>query len=232
VGETGLNTMLKCDPPNLATGTISDQLAYMKYSLEACRSAGASGYSWWNYQDSRKKLTDDCPDADHYGLVSRKKRGSYEDGHIGEMKHPITDLPFTSFLKNSPYKTSEHANIKMPPEEHYYNIDYLPARRNTTGKIIDEFDNPVEDAIITVYNPISKTQYSTFSKPDGTFDLKTGWTNLFDNLDFILQVAAVKKKTIEIPIREVYNRRKSKETKLKDIKMYNHKDIKSYYHEL
>ena len=111
----------------------------------------------------------------------------------------------------------------MPPEDHYYNIDYLPSERHATGKIVDEFDHPVEDAIITLYNPISKAQYSTFSKSDGTFDLKTGWTSLSDNLYFILRVTAVKKETIERAIIEVYNGTSNRETKLQDITLYDFK---------
>lgn len=223
VGETGLNTMTECDPLNLASGTISDQLFFMKYSLEAFRSAGASGYSWWNYQDTRIKLNGDCPHWDHYGLISSTKHGKIEDGYVGTLKHAIEDLPFQSFLNESPYKNKNHSDIKMPPKDHYYNIDYLPSERHATGKIVDEFDHPVEDAIITLYNPISKAQYSTFSKPDGTFDLKTGWTSLSENLYFMLRVTAVKKETIERAIIEVYNGTSNRETKLQDITLYDFK---------
>ena len=204
VGETGLNTVVECDPLNLAVGTEEHQLQFMKYSLEKFRSAGASGYSWWNYQDSRKNPSENCPNWDRYGLVSSKKEGAFEDGYIGKLKHNIEDLPFSLFLANSPYRGMLDT-IQMPPEEHYYNIDYLPTHKNAVGKIIDISGKPIEDAIITLQNTISNTQYSTFSRPDGTFDLKTGWTNIFNHLDFILRVTAVKKNTVEIALEKVYS---------------------------
>jgi exo-beta-1,3-glucanase (GH17 family) len=218
VGETGLNTVEECDPMNLASGTIEDQLYFMSYSLNKFRSAGASGYSWWSYQDTREKLEGECPHSSCYGLVDRKKGKSYKNSAGGEIvggiKHEPSKLPFAKFTKDAPYRTKFWDNVPMPSEADYYNIDYLPDHENAVGKVIDEHGDPVEDAIVTLRNPISKAVYSTFTRPDGSFDLKTGWTNVFTKLDFEIRVTAVRMETRKIALKEIY---KGEGNKLEDI---------------
>lgn len=209
VGETGLNTVEECDPQNLASGNTQDQLAFMSYSLEKFKSAGASGYSWWSYQDTREKLNGECPHSSCYGLVNRKKGASYKNANdeeiIGGLKNPVRKLPFSEFILNAPYKVPFWSRINKPDDEHYYNIDYLPAHKNAIGRIVDSNGKPVEDAIIILKNTVSNTQYSTFSQANGSFDLKTGWTNIFAHPDFKLRVTAVKMKTHEITLKEAYS---------------------------
>jgi hypothetical protein len=218
VGETGLNTVEECDPQNFASGNLSDQLYFMSYSLNKFRTAGASGYSWWSYQDTREKISGDCPHSSCYGLVDRKKGHSYTNGKgakiIGGIKHDITKLPFGKFLEDKPYPSRTWDVFMKPPDKHYYNIDYLPAHENAVGKILDESGDPIEDAIVTLHNTVSNSRYSTFTKPDGTFDMKTGWTNIFTKLDFKLRITAVKYETREIPLREIYS---GKDNKFNDI---------------
>ena len=208
IGETGLNTVEECDPMNLASGTIEDQLYFMSYSLNKFRSTGASGYSWWSYQDTRERLSGDCPHSSCFGLVDRKKGASYQNSKgekiVGGIKHKPSELPFANFVNDSPYNTKSWDKISMPNEKDYYNIDYLPDHENALGKVIDGKGNPVENAIITLYNTVSKATYSTFSKPDGTFKLNTGWTNIFTHLDFKIRVTAVRKETVKFPISEIY----------------------------
>ena len=204
VGETGLNTLEECDPMNLASGTVPDQLAFMRYSLNKFRSAGASGYSWWSFQDTRGVLSNDCPNESCYGLVDRSKNKFYVNSNkeeiIGGLKHPVNTLPFREFTSDSPYSIPMFGKIEKPADEDYYNIDYLPGKKKVFGKIVDQNGSPIEDAIVTLKNTISKSQYSTFSQADGTFCLKTGWTNVLSHPDFILKVTAVKKETLRIPI--------------------------------
>jgi len=114
-----------------------------------------------------------------------------------------------------PYLKSGHFQINQ--DYNYYNIDYLPRRRNAIGKIVDNKGNSIEDAIITLKNTITNTQYSTFSKPDGSFDLKTGWTNIFKHLEFTLRVTAIKKETIEVPLHTIYSGEKNQ---FQDIVLY------------
>lgn len=209
VGETGLNTVEECGPQNLASGTYQDQLKFMSYSLEKFKSAGASGYSWWSFQDTREKLNGECPHSSCYGLVDRKKGVFYKNAEgdkiIGELKNPVNELPFKAFTQNAPYEVPFWSRISKTDDEHYYNIDYLPAHKNAIGRVIDSEGNPVEDAIITLKNTVSNTQYSTFSKPNSAFDLKTGWTNIFAHPDFNIRVTAVKMKTREIPLGDIYS---------------------------
>jgi len=218
VGETGLNTVEGCDPMNLASGTIEDQRYFMSYSLNKFRSSGASGYSWWSYQDTREKLRGDCPQSSCYGLVDRKKGSTYKNSAgeeiAGGIKHDPSQLPFAKFVNDSPYRNELWDAMPMPPEEDYYNIDYMPAHENAIGKVIDENGDPVENAIVMLYNTVSKSKYSTFTRPDGSFDMKTGWTNVFAKLDFEIQVTAVKMETRKIVLRDIY---KGRGNQLEDI---------------
>jgi len=209
VGETGLNTVEECDPQNLASGTIEDQLEFMTYSLEKFKSAGASGYSWWSFQDTREKLKGECPHSSCYGLVDRKKGVFYENSKgenvIGGLKTLVSELPFKEFVVDAPYELPFWSKIGKPSDDHYYNIDYLPSHKNALGRVIDEYGEPVEDAVIILQNTVSNTQYSTFSHADGFFDLKTGWTNIFAHPNFRIRVTAVKMKTREITLKELYS---------------------------
>jgi len=225
IGETGLNTILECEPQNWAWGTIKDQLTFINYSLDKIRSAGASGYSWWNYQDTRIKLNGDCPQESCYGLVERTKSQNFINSDneevLGKLKHDFGELPFKDFINSKPYKTPIFAKIRKPKDKHYYNIDYLPTKYKAFGRVIDQQGNPIEDAIITLKNPISKSKYSTFSKPDGTFCLNTGYTNIFSHPKFILKVTAVSMETTAVPIEKLYS---EKENTLKNIKLFNFKN--------
>jgi len=207
VGETGLNTAENCEPLNFSWGNYSDQLYFMSYSLNKCRSAGASGYSWWSFQDVKlpnNQTSGTCTSSD-YGLVNRKNTfylNSNNDTIIGGLKHPIEKLPFKKFVNDKPYKTSIWDGVGMP--KMYYNIDYLPDHEKAFGKVLDENQEPIEHAIVTLKNPISGSVYTTFTKPDGSFELFTGWTNVFTKLDFKLRVTAVKKETLELSLKDIY----------------------------
>ncbi|MDF1671988.1 MAG: cellulase family glycosylhydrolase [Vicingaceae bacterium] len=209
IGETGLNTAENCVPLNLSCGNYSDQLFFMSYSLNKSRSAGSSGYSWWCFQDLKfppKKIEGTCSVSD-YGLLNRKDTfflTSNGDTILGELKHNIKTLPFEKFVNDHPYKSKYWDDIAKPNDSIYYNIDYLPNHKKAVGKIINEKRAPVQGAIITLHNPASNSTYSTFTKPDGSFELKTGWTNIFTKLDFKLKVTAVKMETLEIPLKEIY----------------------------
>ena len=218
VGETGLNTLEECDPLNLASGTVEDQLTFINYSLNKFRSAGASGYSWWSFQDTREQLEGDCPQESCYGLVQRTKEHSYLNSNkeeiLGKLKHEVNTLPFNEFRSSTPYKIPFWGEIEKPANEVYYNIDYLPTHKKAFGRVLNKNGEAIEGAIITLFNTKSKSQYSTFSKADGTFCLNTGWTNIFSHPDFILKVTAVTMETIEYPVGAL---RTDKKQTLKDL---------------
>ena len=209
IGETGLNTAENCVPLNLSCGNYSNQLYFMSYSLNICRSAGSSGYSWWSFQDLKfrpGKIEGTCNVSD-YGLVNRKNTfylSSTGDTILGELKHDIKTLPFKKFVNDAPYRSNYWDDIPKPEDSHYYNIDYLPGHEKAKGIIIGENGSPVQDAIVTLHNTVSNSRYSTFTKPDGTFTLNTGWTNIFTKLDFKLKVTGVKMETLEIPLKNIY----------------------------
>lgn len=219
IGETGLNTAENCEPLNLSWGNYSDQLYFMSYSLNKCRSAGSSGYSWWSFQDLKfppGKIEGTCNVSD-YGLVNRKNTfylTSKGDTILGELKHKMKTLPFDKFVIDAPYRSKYWDDIPKPEDSHYYNIDYLPNHEQAIGKIINEEGEPIQDAIVSLHNTVSNSKYSTFTKPDGSFKLNTGWTNIFTKLDFKLKITAVKMETLEVPLKEIYE---GEGNKFKDI---------------
>jgi len=218
IGETGLNTAENCEPLNFSSGNYNNQLSFMNYSLNKNRAAGASGYSWWCFQDMKfppGKIEGNCEVSD-YGLVNRKKRyylNSKKDTIMGILKHDISKLPFDSFASGVPYNSIKFDSILFH-EEVYYNIDYLPTHKNAIGKVLNKNKEPIKNAIVTIYNTESKSTYTTFTRRDGSFDLKTGWTNVFSKPDFKLKVTAVKMETIEVNLKEIYS---GKGNRFKDI---------------
>jgi hypothetical protein len=208
IGETGLNTAEGCEPLNWSWGNYDDQLEFMAYSLKLNRIAGASGYSWWSFQDMKfppGKTEGTCNVSD-YGLVNRKSGTFFNSKGVevlGNLKHKNDSLPFKRFINNDPYEPS-FWDKTLRPDSVYYNIDYLPSKYVAKGKVINEKGTPVVNAIISIYNTKSKSTYTTFTKPDGSFEIKTGWTNVFKNLDFKLKIAAVKMETIEVLLADIY----------------------------
>jgi hypothetical protein len=208
LGETGLNTAERCEPLNFSCGNYTDQLKFMSYSLNLNRSAGASGYSWWSFQDVKFPpgyIEGTCNVSD-YGLVNRKT-GTYLNSKgaeiLGNLKHKNDSLPFKNFINNHPYEPS-FWDKDLRPDSVYYNIDYMPSKHIAKGIVLSEKGMPVVNAIVTIYNTKSKSTYSTFTKPDGSFEIKTGWTNIFKNLDFKLKVSAVKMETVEVLLGDIY----------------------------
>ena len=208
IGETGLNTAEGCEPLNWSWGNYEEQLEFMNYSLKLNRMAGASGYSWWTFQDMRfppGKIEGTCNVTD-YGLVNRKQ-GTFTNSKgekiLGKLKHKNEDLPFTNFINDHPYQPS-FWDKSLTPDKVYYNIDYLPYENIAKGKVINEKSEPIANAIVTIYNTKSKSRYTTFTKPNGSFEIKTGWTNVFKNLDFKIKVTAVKMETKELALKEIY----------------------------
>ncbi len=208
-GETGLNTAKGCEPLNWSWGSVEDQRKFMSYSLEEARSAGASGYGWWAFQDMKFKpgVTEGTCAASCYGLVNQKP-GNYfinsaGDSILGGVKTPLDELPLRDFVSNNPYPKS-FGSYPMPNERVYYNIDYLPEKEFFTGRVVDENGYGIVDAIVSLRNPISKAVYTTFSKSDGKFNIKTGYTNVLAHPDFELRVTAVKMSTEVVKIGQIY----------------------------
>ena len=107
------------------------------------------------------------------------------------LKNPIGNLPFSDFL-NSPYNTGstfpQPTPSPSPSTFTYYNFFNRGNAMNATGFVYDEFGAPIENAVIFIDVPENvpnngspQSQYLTFSKPDGSFDLKTHWTNVFNS---------------------------------------------------
>jgi hypothetical protein len=213
IGETGLNTDPECDPINLALGTYEDQLEFMHYSLEKNSMTTSSGYSWWSFQDTRYNFKDTCAHTSYYGMVNVDKGGffinSKGDTILGNLKHKMSDLPFADFVKNVGYKHRNPGEFSITKPNGYYNIDNLPEHNTLTGKVIDEQGKPIEGANITMLNTKTKGFYSTFSKEDGSFDLKTGWSDVFKSPWLVLKIAAVRMENFSSTLENISTKKES-----------------------
>ncbi len=204
IGETGLNTAKGCEPLNFSWGNLSDQLEFMNYSLERAREAGAWGYSWWSYQDMAfppGKIEGTCNVTD-YGLVDRSDTFFFDalgDTVVGLLKHAMEDLPFHEFLSDDPYGL--HGDYQLPePGDVYYNIDYLPTKEHVEGSVATANGEPIEGAIVTLFNTGNGVKYATFTRPNGSFKLYTGWTDVLEFPEYELKVTAVRMTTVLVPL--------------------------------
>ncbi|MBK8845992.1 MAG: hypothetical protein IPO27_05210 [Bacteroidetes bacterium] len=123
---------------------------------------GGSGYSWWQYKDVA--WGDFHPD--YMGILNRK--GTTVSNGI---TMPGTLKPVASVFASL---TNSKKNAACLKPDNYYSFsqhpDYL-----TTGTIHDDKDLPLEGAIIIGWNHDWSKLLHTYSKADGSFELKTNF---------------------------------------------------------
>jgi len=212
IGEMGFSAGYPQENPangvcSNADGTYSEQLTFIDNTLDKTKDAGGSGYSWWNFQDERRGgwTSLDCVtgETDYWGLIDHTENNniSLTIGTTtylipGALKNTISSLPFSSFL-SSPYNTGSSFSMPTPSASSYftyYNYYGRATSGNVTGYVYNMFGEPIENAIVYIETPYGvpnptspASTYLTFSKSDGSFDLKTHYTNVFNyNLDLVV----------------------------------------------
>ncbi|PCI93425.1 MAG: hypothetical protein COB15_16450 [Flavobacteriales bacterium] len=200
IGETGFTTTGQGNC-NDRMGTNVQQMEFAQKSLTWAKESGASGYSWWVYQDQAriKQFTTGCePKMDFYGLLDHE--GSISGNTItpGGYKTHYSSMPYKAHWDSlNPYNYNPTDVAFEPGDDYYdyYGLDFGTHYLN--GSVVDQFGDPIKDAVIKIKNV---TTYLTFSKPDGTFVLPTANTNVCNGGPYELLISAVKceKKTIII----------------------------------
>jgi hypothetical protein len=173
IGETGFSAHY--DPDVLADwGSPEDQRYFAYLSLRSVRDLGGIGYSWYRFVDNKKNPTHNPTSADRKGFwgllsVSFPESPEWPDGSIKPSAYEFNDF--------DPY-TIEHYAPEI--NEIYYN-PYNYSKYELTAKIITPTNNhdknalykPVENARINAFSAGYEHFSKTFSKPDGTFHIKS-----------------------------------------------------------
>ncbi len=150
VGETGLPT------DNDSIPYIAKK-KFIKESLQQVVDCGGAGYGLWQFQD----VAWDNFEHNFLGMLNHDGGVTYtQDGDsiLGSLKDP--DLP---------YFPKEMVKGDCNCDINYYNMlgyqNYM-----LEGKIVDEKNQPIEDAVIRAWSK-EWIGVNTFTQPDGTFKL-------------------------------------------------------------
>ena len=170
-------------------GTIAEQKLYAEQTLDWVRQSQASGYSWWNYQENWW--------------------GSYKEDGYGLLRHD--DITNPNFFGGRPVEkdvvaaftnyTATNGNLVAPktiakPANYYDPYNHATFSPNTNiihGTVLDENNNPIENAVVFGYNElgtdlngdITFNYHYTFTK-DGT----NGTLGEFDLIPFDFDIQA------------------------------------------
>ncbi len=178
VGETGmsahpynishpLNTAFTTNSNGLwddgpSRGTIAEQKSYLNISLNACRDYGAVGYSWWQFTDEHAGInyinTHDPSNPNHlcgpfWGLA-----------YSNEGNTPVQWKPAAQEITN--FNPTPNSTNSMPTN--FYNYDNIPNTFYVTGKIIDQNNVGVKNALIEALDANGKYT-KTFADDFGNY---------------------------------------------------------------
>ncbi len=178
VGETGFaaddNTTepytdhLDTDPfhhlPPYMYGDEDQQKAFAVQSLADARNAGASGYSWWVFQNvyhySHKTLPSDgypkCMNEDFFGLLHYGDGGSID----WYDKKVVTDGIFQNYLLPAGQPTTGQPPAIVPLQQpaNYFDPFNIHTQLNTAGTnaisgyVYNDKGNPIENAVVKGLN--------------------------------------------------------------------------------
>jgi len=153
IGETALSA-------NNDSVTYETQRAFAEMTLKRVLNCGGSGYSWWQYKDVDWFQYQ----SNFLGMLS--KNGTTKTSK-GEIVFGTPKPAAEEFKKFDPNMKKE--DCKCLPT--YYNYsdhkDYI-----FKGKLVDKDDKPIEGGVILAWNQWFGKSFHTFSKKDGSFELR------------------------------------------------------------
>ena len=154
LGETGFSGTSEdsCHSRPSLIGTENDQSLYADYTMQKSLECACQGYSWWQYQEV---MWASCL-QNYFGFLTY-----YPD----ERLKPVASL-FPSFSSRF------YVENLCPKPSCYYNIPGY-THPNISGRVLDEDNNPVEDALVVGWSEHWKESYSTFTNAQGEYTLYT-----------------------------------------------------------
>ncbi len=149
IGETGFRAT---DPSVVSDwfgknldGSLSDLDDYANYSLQISCNCGASGYSWWDYQDGHYADVSDL--ASYPGNFTGLLLWNYAPSTPAEKPVVSTFRTYTPAVTGTcPVDRTpayDASTLYYNPYQHPY-----PDSKTITGTITDQDGNPIKDAVI------------------------------------------------------------------------------------
>lgn len=192
IGETGFSANDDEQPPHTGIGPLYHQMPYMNgteaeqadfaaWSLNLARQCGASGWSWWMFQEWRWYDVDpfaythaDWMIQVYYGLLKQ-----------GDANADYCDKPAVTEVQNYAVAPMPEPPGNEPPN--YYNWDNLPGPVLITGTVVDDatgapipnanvryWFSAVDDPDVWPNNPGNKpygSAHSDVADEDGNFTI-------------------------------------------------------------
>lgn len=166
IGETGFAANDRSDPqylPHVGVDAIyhqwpymhgneADQAAFAAFSLETTRTCGASGWSWWMFQEWR--WWDYYYPTDAYTYADQSREVFFGMLHLGDANADWYDKPAVAEVQNYVLEDVPEPPGDEPPN--YGNWNNLPAPVFYTGTVVEEnTGQPIKEAQVwlRVFNP-------------------------------------------------------------------------------
>jgi len=139
------------------------QRRYAFGMLAQAYNCGAIGFSWWQFKDV--EWSDYR--ANYYGILNRHGETTVTDkGTVFGSPKPAQD----AFIHYKP-EPSPGGCLCM---DNYYNYSSND-KFLLIGKILDEYEQPIEDAVILAWDEYWINSFHSVSKKDGSFELKSSF---------------------------------------------------------
>lgn len=167
IGETGFLAQSQLTPP-IVDGSLQEQADYAYDAFSHALDCNASGFSWWIYQNLYWSIAT-ASNGNFYGLLD-----------YGLCMAPCStssiEKPIANTLRN--FNNTGNNNC-IKPGNYYdpHNHNLLTSTSNSiNGIVIDQFGNPIENAVIVGHNRLvnSNNIYFSYTFTDefGVFTIK------------------------------------------------------------
>ncbi len=164
IGETGLagNNDIYDTTCYIDTHVPSeeDQRNYAEISINQCFDCGGIAYSWWQYQDVFWGREDTCFD----NTIGLKYRDENALNQSGKEKLIVTDNIFKNYMYNF------NPNNCEIDQEVYFNPNGYNGY-HVKGYVLDEYSNPIKDAVILAQSGFTGEFSVSHSDENGYFDI-------------------------------------------------------------
>lgn len=197
IGETGFRAQTTNNNPFL-DGTLSNQDDYLSTTLDWCRNCKGAGYGWWQYQNFLDPITN----VDGFGVLT--------NGTVTSIPSSL-EKPIGTTFRNyaNPTPPSPNTSLCVEPTNYYDPYDFASYNTNETGKVYgivkDVNNQPIKDAVVTVWNYISDPShypgivaFNTFTKADGTYEV-IPFDPAGDHRIYAIMVSAVGMESVYFP---------------------------------
>jgi len=180
IGETGFTAT--CDNnwgiSNGLDGTLTDQGNFAIHSLQASCNCGASGYSWWQYQDYKYPNNYNAP-GDFLGLLERGGAPTpfmEKQPTVNHFRNYIPGVTAPCPVDYSP--TFDENKIYYNPFGHT-----APGNLKITRTVVDQEGNPIKDAVVRVGTFLGSDTYTIIENGVPVIKTVDRWDNYYTHTD-------------------------------------------------